>query len=445
MDEGSFRGPIHLVGHHVELEPLSVEHAADLARALRDPEVSRLLRNPPGRTPDELAEWIRRLLARQAEGRTVALAIRLRPTGPTVGTTQFQPVDPSSGVVEIGGTFLDSAYWGTPVNPETKRLMLGHAFEVAGAHRVQLQTDLRNVRSQRAIERLGAVREATLREDVLLPDGTYRSSVYYSVLAPEWPGVRHRLDTALQRPRAPRPPVGSTAPPPVVPPVSSPVGAPVSGLPPTSFREAGVLRGRWVELVPLTRDHLSDLVVAGADPAIWEYMRIRHGDTPEGMRRLVDDLLSEQERGGVLPFTVRIGDPPRAVGIIRYLDIRRPDRGVEVGTWLASSVWRTPVNTEAKYLLLRHAFESERVHRVQIKADRRNARSLRAIRRLGAVAEGAMREHYRFEWGGYRTSEYHSLLDFEWPAVRARLEAALARPYDHPVRPPAPGTRDAGG
>ncbi|EQD41468.1 GCN5-related N-acetyltransferase, partial [mine drainage metagenome] len=157
-------------------------------------------------------------------------------------------------------------------------------------------------------------------------------------------------------------------------------------------------------------------------------------------RALVDELLDEGARGEVLPFTVRVGAPARAVGTIRYLDIRRADRGVEIGTWLSPAVWRTPVNTEAKYLLLRHAFETERVHRVQLKADRRNERSQRAIRRLGAVPEGPMREHYRFDWGGYRTSEYFSILDAEWPAVRDRLERLMARPFDGSLAPrnPAP-------
>jgi RimJ/RimL family protein N-acetyltransferase len=102
--------------------------------------------------------------------------------------------------VEIGGTWTDPTLWRTPFNTESKRLMLGYAFDTEHVHRVQLKTDLRNLRSQRAIERLGALREGVLREHLLVFGGVRRSSVYYSILEAEWPAVRDRLDAALARP-----------------------------------------------------------------------------------------------------------------------------------------------------------------------------------------------------------------------------------------------------
>jgi RimJ/RimL family protein N-acetyltransferase len=187
--------------------------------------------------------------------------------------------------------------------------------------------------------------------------------------------------------------------------------------------------GQTIRLVPLERSHLPELTRVGAAPEIWTWLRIRHGDTPEGMAGLVDDLLSLQDAGQVLAFVVQRQDDGRILGVARYLDIDRENRWVEVGTWLHPSAWRTPVNTELKLLLFRYAFETERAHRVQLKTDLRNDRSQRAIERLGAVYEGERRDHYRFPNGDYRTSKYYSILGTEWPTVRERLEGFLRRPW----------------
>jgi N-acetyltransferase len=434
--DSSFRVPLRLTGRFIELVPLSVEHAPELTWALRDPEVSRFLRWPVGSTVEEVEETIRGLLAKQEAGTDLPFATVLRATGRTIGTTRYLRIDRPSHGVEIGGTLVDSEYWRTPVNTESKLLLLRHAFEAEGAHRVQLQTDLRNLRSQRAIERLGAVPEARLREDVLLTDGTYRTSVYYSILESEWPGVKGRLEGMLERPWSP--PDRSRGPK-VLPRAegASPARTVVRP-PPLKLADQPEMRGRWVHLLPLQRGHLAGLIQAGADPQIWTWMRIRHGDTPGEMTALVEELLEGQRLGRVHPYVVRTGDPERTVGIIRYVELDREDHWVEVGTWLNRSVWRTPVNTEAKFLMFRHAFDVEGVHRLQLKTDIRNVRSQAALARLGAVLEGPMREHYHFTWGGYRTSLYYSILASEWPAVRRHLEEMLARPYDGELEPLAP-------
>ena len=140
----------------------------------------------------------------------------------------------------------------------------------------------------------------------------------------------------------------------------------------------------------------------------------------------VRDILTRQAAGADLAFAVIHLASGCAIGATRYLEIRPPHRSLEVGgTWYATGFQRTAVNTECKYLLLRHAFEALGCIRVQFKADARNARSLRAIERLGAVREGMLRKHYILQDGGYRDSVYFSILDREWPKVKERLEEML--------------------
>jgi N-acetyltransferase len=426
VPDPTFVPPVHLVGRHVELVPVHPSHIPALVPGLMDWEAVQYLRDPPEPIPEEVAKWIAQALPGGFTGPHLPFVTLLRSKQLPIGMTWFLRLDRASRNVEIGRTWLARGYWRTPVNTEAKLLMLRYAFETAGLHRVQLQTDLRNVRSQRAIEGLGAVPEARLREDVLLQNGVFRTSVYYSILEDEWPTVRDHLESRLARPWSPESLSAG-----LVPPSSGPARPAHSApkFPPLGFHPPVNLEGLHVTLVPLERAQLPELIPAGADPQIWTLLRIRHGDTPEGMAGLVNDLLGLQEAGEVLAFAVRARKDARIVGIARYLDVDRANRWVEVGTWLSPSVWRTPVNTELKLLLLRHAFDVEGVHRVQFKTDTRNLRSQRAIERLGAVYEGDRRDHYRFPNGNYRTSRYYGILSSEWPAVRERLEHALQRPW----------------
>ena len=203
MNSESFRSPLTLSGRYVELVPLEAAHREGLRAAGNDPAVGRFLRHGPGRTLEDIDGLIAANLRDQAAGTDLPFTTRSLPDHRIVGMTRYLRVDRPNQGVEIGGTWLDPAVWRTPINTEAKLLMLRHAFEVERAHRVQLQTDLRNERSQAAIARLGAVREGVLREDVQLSDGYVRSSVYYSILASEWPSVRSRLETFLRRPWTP--------------------------------------------------------------------------------------------------------------------------------------------------------------------------------------------------------------------------------------------------
>lgn len=200
METMQFRPPVELVGTRLRLVPLTLDHAAALARAGRDPEIWRLLLAGPRTTPERMAVQISDLLSLQRAGSDLPFTIVRADNGTPIGMTRFLAIDRPNHAVEVGGTWLDSAYWRTPFNTEAKRLMLGYAFDTERARRVQLKTDLRNVRSQRAIERIGAVREGILREHLQLPDGFVRSSVMYSILASEWPTVRARLDELVRRP-----------------------------------------------------------------------------------------------------------------------------------------------------------------------------------------------------------------------------------------------------
>ena len=206
----------------------------------------------------------------------------------------------------------------------------------------------------------------------------------------------------------------------------------------TGFHPPVVLEGRFTRLIPLSRAHIPDLARAGSDPEVWRYLRIGPGRNQEEISALVEYHLSEQAKGEVLPFTILLRPNDRVVGIIRYLDIDRENRSVEIGTWLDSAFWRSPINTEVKLLTMRYAFEEEGVHRFQLKTDVRNERSQAAIERLGAHREGTVREHLLRPDGVYRSSIYYSVLDSEWPAVKATLERMLARPWSPPSERPAP-------
>lgn len=189
------------------------------------------------------------------------------------------------------------------------------------------------------------------------------------------------------------------------------------------------LHGRHVRLEPLARQHAPDLLVAAADEAIWRYMPRPPPRELSGVESMIDEALVEARAGRQVPFAIIGAASGRAVGSTRYLEIRRENRGLEIGwTWLAAAAQRTVMNTECKYLLLRHVFETLGAIRVQLRTDLRNLRSQRAIERIGATREGVFR-HERIMWDGYvRDSVFYSVIDGEWPAVKAGLEEKLATP-----------------
>lgn len=186
-----------------------------------------------------------------------------------------------------------------------------------------------------------------------------------------------------------------------------------------------VLEGSRVRLVPIGREHVQGIYEAANAEEIWAYMPYPI-DSLERAEFFVEEALAAVEKGTDLVFVIFDKERDRIVGSTRYLDISVANRGLEIGwTWLHPSVWRSPINTESKYLLLRHAFEALRFIRVQLKTDARNVRSQTAIARLGAVREGVLRNHRILPDSYVRDSVYFSILDREWPDVKARLESAL--------------------
>src|SRR5882757_3801698 len=185
------------------------------------------------------------------------------------------------------------------------------------------------------------------------------------------------------------------------------------------------LEGVQVRLEPLAKTHLAGLADVGLDEELWRWIptAVR---TREEMAAYIETALSEQNHGVSLPYAIVEKATGRTIGSTRYGNIDRTHHRVEIGwTWVARDWQRTAVNTEAKYLLLKHAFETLGCMRVELKADSLNERSRAAILRIGAREEGIFRNHIITASGRIRHTVYFSIIDSEWPAVKARLEAKL--------------------
>ena len=188
--------PVTLRGRHLTLEPIAERHAEDLFACMQDEEVCRYLAWPPPSRIDETLALIREGMDLMARGQSLVFAQVWNETGRAIGSTRLLDVRPRDRHAEIGATFLARAFWRTPANTESKYLFLGHCFETLGCVRVTLKTDFRNVRSQDAIARLGAVREGTLRKHMNVR-GYQRDTVYFSLLDTEWPAAKARLAARL--------------------------------------------------------------------------------------------------------------------------------------------------------------------------------------------------------------------------------------------------------
>jgi N-acetyltransferase len=191
--------------------------------------------------------------------------------------------------------------------------------------------------------------------------------------------------------------------------------------------EPVTLEGRHVRLEPLTRAHHPALSAAGLDPELWRWIP-QPVRTPEEMATYIETALADQARGTALPFATVLKSSGQAIGCTLYGNIERAHRRLEIGwTWIGRPWQRTAVNTEAKFLQLRHAFGTLGCIRVELKTDSLNQRSRTAIARLGAREEGIFRNHMITSSGRIRHTVYFSIIDSEWPAMKARLEEMLAR------------------
>lgn len=187
------------------------------------------------------------------------------------------------------------------------------------------------------------------------------------------------------------------------------------------------LEGQHVRLEPLSLDHLEQLCEVGLDAELWRWTT-SSPRTREDLRAYMQDALDAQAKGTALPFATIEKASGRAIGSTRYGNIDRTNRRVEIGwTWIGRDWQRTAVNTEAKYLMLRHAFEIVGCLRVELKTDALNERSRKAILRIGATEEGTLRKHMITSAGRVRDTVYFSIVDTEWAHVKAHLEGILLR------------------
>lgn len=191
--------------------------------------------------------------------------------------------------------------------------------------------------------------------------------------------------------------------------------------------EPVVLDGKFVRLEPMEAGHVDALWEAGAEPELWRWT-VSNIASRDDMQRYVETALDEMRRGVSLPFVTVEREAGQIVGSTRFGNIDTENRKVEIGwTWIDTRWQRTHVNTEAKLLMLTHAFEVWKCIRVELKTDKLNEKSRNAIRRIGATEEGILRNHMITESGRLRDTVFFSIIESEWPQSRAALEEKLRR------------------
>lgn len=195
MNEPPLLAP--LAGTSVRLEPLTVDHESGLALLVSDPTIWTFVSTGGLMRAEQLQTWMANRIAENERGDGATWAIVQTATGKATGCTSLMDIAREHKRAEVGRTWLGKPYQRTGINTEAKRLLLTHCFETLQFNRVQLKTDARNIPSQRAIERIGATREGTLRAHMILPDGFVRNTVMYSITRDEWPRVKAHLQ-ALQ-------------------------------------------------------------------------------------------------------------------------------------------------------------------------------------------------------------------------------------------------------
>lgn len=190
-----WRTPVILTDRYVRLEPMTEAHVPGLTAIGLDDSIWEHMLYGDVRTEEDVRGWVQDILSRP----DLPFVVIQLASGRIAGATRYLNITPEHRGLEIGGTWYGLEFRRTAVNTECKYLLLRYAFETLGCIRVQFKTDLRNERSQRAIERLGAKREGVLRNHMILPDGRFRDSVFFSILDTEWPGVKMRLEEMLNR------------------------------------------------------------------------------------------------------------------------------------------------------------------------------------------------------------------------------------------------------
>ena len=372
-------GPV-LAGERVRLRPATAEDAPHFMRWASDPDFSRLQwGRRPGRFPDEdsFMRWSSAFSERSGQ------LFVIEHGGRPIGFTNYRDWRAKPRSCEIGIGIGERALWSQGLGRDALQALLGYLVDELGAHRVSLSVLAFNDRAIAAYKACGFEVEGIERDAVLTDDGTFVDDVRMGFIA-------GRAAPAFD----PRP---------------------------------VVLEGRHVRLEPLRTEHAPALYDAVRDPDVWTWLGTAPPAGPETIQSYIRQALDLQIRGEHMPWaTLRAADR-RLVGTTRYGGIDRANRSVEIGwTMLGPEARRTAINTEAKYLQLRHAFEVLGATRVWLKTHVRNERSRRAIERIGAKLDGVIRNERILPNGQTRDACYYSFIDREWPDARRHLEALLA-------------------
>lgn len=378
---GATDAPVVLEGRRVLLRAPRPDDAAAFVRWTDDPEFAWYQwGRGPGRFGDEAAVRAWWALFPGRGGRLFTI----EHDGRAIGFANYRDWREKPRSCEIGIGIGERALWGRGLGRDALGALMRHLTEDLGARRVTLTTLAFNDRAVASYKACGFEVEGIARGAVRGDDGSYLDDVQMA-----W----------------------------------------VAGREPPAFDPRPVaLEGRHVRLEPLRMEHSGELYAALADEDTWQWLSDPLPRSAEDMARFIRRALDLQIRGEHLPWLTRRLPDGKAVGTTRYGAIDRASRSVEIGwTLVGPDARRTAVNTEAKYLQLRHAFEGLGALRVWLKTDERNERSQRAIERIGATLEGKIRNERIVKDGRVRDARYYSFIDRDWPATKAHLERLLAR------------------
>lgn len=373
-------GPV-LRGDRVTLRPMRRDDAPALVRwgSERDFAWFQWARDP-GRWPDEAAahEWMDRFPARNG------VLFAIEHDGRAVGFANYRDWRAAVRSAEVGIGIGEPALWSRGLGREALGLLVRHLVDDLGAHRIGLHVLAFNDRAIASYKAAGFEVEGVETDAVLTDRGFYAHDVAMAYIAGR---ARPSFD--------PRP---------------------------------IALAGAHVRLEPLHMEHAAELFEALRDPDVYRYLSAPPPLSVADVEAYIRSALDLAIRGEHLPWITRRASDGKAIGTTRYGAIDRVNRSLEIGwTMLGPEGRRTPANTEAKYLQLRHAFEDLRAVRVWLKTDVINERSQRAIMRIGATLEGVIRNERFLANGRLRDAKYYSIVDRDWPDVRERLVGLLAR------------------
>jgi len=357
---------------------------------------------------EESLEWILRSGKRWDEKREFHFGIFDSQTGAFVGGVGLNELKPEHRLANLG-YWVRTSWTGRGLATAAASLAAEFGFEELLLDRIEILAALGNKPSQQVAQKLGAHREGILRNRLVI-HGRAHDAVVFSLIGSE-------RRTVTRPPSAKQNPAGHT----------QAVSKEEQSTKMKTMNPAPiVLKGENARLEPLDAKHAAGLFAIGQDEKIWRYLLRPKLESVTDALSFVEDALRMAATGSQLPFAIIDQKNNQVAGSTRYLDIRPNDRAIEIGsTWLGRDFQRTAINTECKYLLLRHAFEDLGAVRVTLKTDGRNEQSQRAIERLGAVREGVLRKHMAL-WDGYiRDTVYYSVLDSEWPKIKQRLEGFL--------------------